>query len=128
MGLRGTVICRGPQPGPDASGESANPPAAALRRGLGTLPLSYRRSKRASREGGLTSNVALTSVLDTLVPSTSDTEGYCHAIGRRPGGPAGVRDGSRRAPWLSVHRPAERAGRSPLSNPTCCTRCSGPPG
>src|SRR5215218_1403209 len=79
----------------------------------GTLPLSYRRSKRASREGGLTSNVALTSVLDTLVPSTSDTEGYCHAIGRRPGGPAGVRDGSRRAPWLPVHRTVERIGRSP---------------
>jgi hypothetical protein len=31
--------------------------------------------------------LALTRVLDALVPSTLDTEGCCHAIGRRPGGP-----------------------------------------
>jgi hypothetical protein len=53
----------------------------------GTLPLSYRRSKKGKREGLLTSNFALTRLLDALGPSTSDTEGWWKAIGRRPGGP-----------------------------------------
>jgi hypothetical protein len=53
----------------------------------GTLPLSYRRSKKGKPRRAADLEFALTRLLDALGPSTSDTEGWWKAIGRRPGGP-----------------------------------------